>query len=251
MQEIQGRNWIPGYCVQLPVVREAWNPLIGKLQFLAKCIQSLAEIFIGRLIAMDYESMDRGHTNTPIPVEARKDIAWWSRFSCQYNGVSLLWLIKEPTLDTVIQTDACPKGFGGVCGSEYYRSRFPKEVQGKNITILEMWAVMIGLKIWKKQLAGKYFWIQVDNEAVASCLNTGRAREPELQNTLREIALIVAEQQFVIKAKHIPGVENRVPDWLSRWGEPQARASFREYAKDSGLKQVRISNSLLKYTHQW
>ena len=110
---------------------------------------------------------------------------------------------------------------------------------------------MVALKIWGDKLKGKYFWVHVDNEAVASVLNTGRSRDIDLQDSLREIALIGAKHQFIIKARHIPGVLNRIPDWLSRWGEPSARREFRKIAKDSSLKHIRISNTLLQYNHTW
>ena len=133
-------------------------------------------------------------------------------------------------MDNILQTDACPKGYGGICSNQYFRGRFPKDAQHKNIAILEMWAVMVGLKIWATQLEGKYFWIQVDNEAVASVLNTGASREPELQNALREITFLAAQHQFVIKARHIPGVQNRIPDWLSRWADCKSKQAFRLFA---------------------
>ena len=73
--------------------------LVGKLQFAAKCVRA-GRIFIGRLIKW-IRMMNRKDTY-PIPVEARKDIAWWARFMQQYNGISLIWLIKEPEPDTVL-----------------------------------------------------------------------------------------------------------------------------------------------------
>ena len=228
--------------------RREVESLVGKLQFMAKCMKP-GRIFLARLIQW-ISKMDRRLQYT-IPLEARKDIAWWARCILEHNGISLLWLVKEPGMDTLLQTDACPKGYGGISGQEYFRGRFPKELQSKNIAILEMWAVMVALKIWAPQLRGKYFWIHVDNEAVASVLNTGRVREQELQNTLREIALITAENQFILKARHIAGVDNRIPDWLSRWHEPQARKQLRQYERDNSLKHLRISNSLLTYKHQW
>ena len=91
----------------------------------------------------------------------------------------------------------------------------------------------------------------MDNEAVAAVLNTGASREVNLQNTLREIALIAAREQFVIKAKHIPGISNRIPDWLSRWHKPEARKQFRELAKDRSLKRRRISCNLLDLNNTW
>ena len=228
--------------------RREVESLIGKLQFLAKCVRA-GRIFLSRLIAW-IRTMDR-RFHYSISLEARKDIAWWARLIQQYNGISLMWLIKEPTADEVIQTDACLKGYGGLCKHKYFRGRFPEAVRNKNIAILEMWAVMVALKIWASELRGKYFWIQVDNEAVATVLNTGSSREPELQNALQEIALIAATNQFVLKARYIPGVDNRIPDWLSRWHEMPARKQFRQYAHDKSLKHIRISNKLLNYTHEW
>ena len=161
--------------------RREVESLIGKLQFMAKCIRA-GRIFLSRLI-QSIRTMNRKDRYN-IPVEARKDIAWWGRCAHQYNGVSLIWLHKEPGTDMILQTDACPKGYGGICGSEYFRGRFPRHLQGKNIAILEIWAVMVGLKLWAHKLKGKYFWIHEDNEAVASVLNTGKAKEEELQNAL-------------------------------------------------------------------
>ena len=144
--------------------------LIGKLQFMAKCVRA-GRIFLGRLIQW-IRTMDRT-TLYSIPLEARKDIAWWGRCAYQHNGISLMWLISEPGTDVILQTDACKRGYGGLCGQQYFRGRFPKEVQNSNIAILEIWAVMVALRIWVSRLAGKYFWIHVDNEAVATVLNTG------------------------------------------------------------------------------
>ena len=115
--------------------------------------------------------------------------------------------------------------------NQYIRGKFPKNLRGQNIAYLEILAVMIALKVWGPKLEGQYFWIHVDNEAVATVLNTGASRNTDLQNTLREIALIAAQYQFVIKARHISGISNRIPDRLSRWHEPEARKEFREFSK--------------------
>ena len=58
--------------------------LIGKLQFVAKCVRS-GRIFLSRLIQC-IRGMDRRYLYT-IPQEARKDIVWWGRFIQAYNGV--------------------------------------------------------------------------------------------------------------------------------------------------------------------
>ena len=66
-----------------------------------------------------------------------------------------------------------------------------------------------------------------------------------------EIVLMAVQGQFVLKARHIVGVDNRIPDWLSRYHKPMARKQFREYTKDSSLKHIKISNRLLEYMHKW
>ena len=228
--------------------RKEVESLIGKLQFLAKCIKA-GRIFLSRLINW-IRGMERGQQYS-IPTEARKDIAWWGRCAHQYNGISIIWLHRCPEPDEVIATDACLLGYGGTYGNQYFRGRFPKQLVNKNIALLELSAVMVALKIWANSLKGKYFWIHVDNEAVASILNTGASRHIELQDTLREIALIAAVNQFVIKARHIAGISNRVPDWLSRYHELEARRHFREYARDNGLKHIRVSSNMLKLDHRW
>ena len=60
--------------------------------------------------------------------------------------------------------------------------------------------------------------MQVDNGAVSIIINTGRSRDPKLQDCLRELAFTAAMGEFQIKAVHILGRDNRILDLLSRWG---------------------------------
>ena len=228
--------------------RKELESLIGKLQFATKCVRA-GRVFMSRLLNW-IRGLDRRGFH-PIPLEARKDLAWWRRFLHEHNGVSLMWLQAVPGEDTLIATDASKYGFGGTLHTAYFRGRFPEHYSTLNIAILELKAVMVALKIWATALQGKYFWIAVDNEAVASILNTGASREELLQDTMREIALIAAKHQFVIKARHIRGVDNRVPDWLSRWNEQKARRAFREYSKDKGLTRIYVDQSHLQNKHLW
>ena len=194
--------------------------------------------------------MDRKQFYT-TPLEARRDIAWWARFVETYNGISMIWMHKEPNTDQVIATDACPTGYGGTMGNQDFRGRFAPDLQGKNIAVLEMRTVLGAIRLWAEQVEGKYFWIHVDNEAVAQVLNSGKGRDSDLQNALREIAYITARHQFMLKARHIAGVDNRVPDWLSRWDNQEARRMFREHARDKGLVYKHTSNTLIQFQYKW
>ena len=229
-------------------IRKEVESLVGKLQFMAKCIKA-GRIFLSRLIHW-IRQMNR-KAEYLIPQEARKDIAWWGRCAHLFNGVSILWLHKKPQADKILAKDACLVGYRGIIEGQYMRGRFPGYLRNANIAYLEILAVMVALKLWGEKLAGQYFWIHVDNEAIATVLNTGASRDAQLQDVLREIALVAAQHQFVIKAKHISGISNRIPDWLSRWHEPQARREFRRHARDNSLKYKRVSASFLQLNNKW
>ena len=141
--------------------------LIGKLQFIEKCIK-VGRVFLSRLIQW-IRHMNRS-TEYPIPQEARKDIAWWGRCAANYNRVSIIWLHKDPMVDNLLATDACLTGYGGTRHNEYFRARFPKEYKGLNLAYLEILAVMVTLKVWGSQLAGKYFWVHMDRQLPLSAI---------------------------------------------------------------------------------
>ena len=206
-------------------------------------------MFISRLINW-LRGLDRVSRHR-IPLEAHKDLSWWRRFLPTYNGVSILWLTSFPEADTIMAMDACQEGYGGTLGNQFFRGKFPKAYKEYNIALLELKAVLVALRIWAPTLAGKYFWVNVDNQAVAIILNTGKSRDPMLQDTLGEVALVAAKHQFVIRAKHIAGVENRVPDWLSRWHQQEARKQFRIHSQDQGLTRVRVTTQMLHNSHNW
>ena len=85
MQDIMKE--ISGWLTKTSAKRREVESLIGKLQFLAKCIKA-GRIFLSRLIQW-IRGMQRNKEYT-IPLEARKDIAWWGRCAQQFNGISLM-----------------------------------------------------------------------------------------------------------------------------------------------------------------
>ena len=82
---------------------------------------------------------------------------------------------------------------------------------------LEMLAVLIGVRIWGRSLQGLRLQIYCDNAAAVDVINSSRTRDPFLASCLRELWLEVSTYSFELRAVHLPGEENRVADWLSRW----------------------------------
>ena len=82
-------------------------------------------------------------------------------------------------------------------------------------------------------------------------MNTGAARDIVLQDALREMAMIAAKHQFIIKARHISGISNRIPDWLSRWHEPESKSKFIQFSREKSLHKCVLPKDALNFTNQW
>ena len=85
MEEI--RKELQTWLLKTTAKRREVESLVGKLQFMAKCIRA-GRIFLGRLIQW-IRTMNRERYYS-IPIEARRDIAWWARCSQDFNGISLM-----------------------------------------------------------------------------------------------------------------------------------------------------------------
>ena len=66
-------------------------------------------------------------------------------------------------------------------------------------------------------MVGRRLLVYCDNKPSVSVLNSGRSKDKILNKCLRELWLLAATYEFEIKALHIRGTENRLPDYLSRW----------------------------------
>ena len=162
---------------------------------------------------------------------------WWQKFLPLYNGVSIIkeegtWLPE----DSFLFTDACLSVFGAVCREEYIRGEWPDEIKQLDLHIsgLELFTIVMAVKVWGKDLSGLCIVIACDNEPASIAINSGKSKDNFMQQCLRELWFIAAVQEFEIRAAHIPGRENFVADWLSQWLFLACRSKFECY--NSSLK---------------
>ena len=67
---------------------------------------------------------------------------------------------------------------------------------------------------------------------IAESQNSSKTRDSFLGTCLRELWLEVSKFRFELRCIHLPGEENRVADWLSRWDcGPQYQRMFNEFIK--------------------
>ena len=158
--------------------------------------------------------------------------------------------------DEVVATDACLSGCGAWFDtqSEHFHAEFPEEIKMLNLSInaLELLTVVVAAKVWGKKWRGMRIAIRCDNETSVTVMNTSRAYNSFLLGCLRELEFVAAKWEFEMKAVHIPGVENRIPDALCHWelGE-EHRLRFREVTEGLGPKEIYVYPGLFKFMHDW
>ena len=85
-----------------------------------------------------------------------------------------------------------------------------------NIAHLEMVNILVALKVFCRQWAGKRVMVHCDNQAVVCVLQSGKVRDPFLGACARNVWLWAATFDIELTYVHVMGKYNRAADLLSR-----------------------------------
>ena len=218
--------------------------LLGKLCSVIKCVRQ-SRVFINRLLTALRSFPQTKYMS--VPDDMVKDIQWWLLFMRDYNGVSLIPPVAWIAPDVVFTTDSTLTGCGGLSDTEYFHAVYPSSITdaGHSINGLEILAVTIAVRLWGRNYSGQKLLIYCDNVHAVIAINTGKTKEPLVGSCARQLWLEVARFGFQLKAVHLPGVENRLADSLSRWHMgPQYASLFREATIGLNLKESKLDPSL-------
>ena len=183
-----------------------------------------------------------------------QDVYWWQQFAPTYNGISLMPLTDWSEPDEIVACDACLDGCGGFNQKEYFHCRFPAfvETQEQHINALELLALIVALKLWGRAWKGSRIKLKCDNSTAVTVLNTGRTKDPFLQACLREVCFLAATCECEIRAVHISGRSNRIPDLLSRWHRSDwYKAEFHRLTANMSLCERVVPVSYFRFSHKW
>ena len=182
------------------------------------------------------------------------DIGWWCRFFPEYNGVSLMWMNQVCKPDQLAASDACLQAMGARCRNKCIHKQFPTHiVANKDVRIhhLELIAVVVSLKHWAKELSGNRFVMLCDNQAVVQVAQGQATKDRIMQKWLRELSMVAAVNQFEVVLQFMPGVENRVPDVLSRLGLHAKYRKQWEQIKQPEWQMEIVEDSLFYLDEIW
>ena len=171
-----------------------------------------------------------------LPVEAKRDMAWFICFLSSFNGVTM---IKPETAQNLVWVDACLKGMGAIWeGEEFYSAELPEHRQrlGLSINAWECFNLLVALRTWVERWIGQTVLVYSDNWATVCAVNSGRAEDPLMRGALREMWLLAASHDVELVVRHRAGVELVVPDILSRAMLSEAAAAkmadFESHARE-------------------
>ena len=197
--------------------------LIGSLNFACRAIAP-GRPFCRRLIN-SIRGLTKPYHHLRITKEIKADLNIWQTFLKDHNGISLFHNTQWVSNDELhlFSDSAGGEGFGfGV----YYLGRWASgkwpqdwhtEGLTADITFLEIFPIWVALKLWGKDLMRQRVCFNCDNKAVVDIINKMTSKNDKVMTVLRLITLACMRNNLVIKAKHVPGVDNKICDALSRF----------------------------------
>lgn len=190
--------------------------LIGTLNY-ACIVVPPGRTFLRRLIDLS-KHVHHPHHHIRIKLEAKADIHTWLEFLDSYNGRSFFLDDKWLTSDTInLYTDAAAsKGFGAIFGSNWAYGEWPSDWKDLNITVLELYPVVLSVELWGSEMANKCVMFFTDNAALVEVLNRITSKDSTIMTLMRRLVLQCLNFNILFKAKHIPGKLNILADLLSR-----------------------------------
>ncbi len=101
-------------------------------------------------------------------------------------------------------------------GGEWFQVKWPDSWKDTNIMVKELLPIVLAVALWGDSWAGKLIRCRCDNAAVVEVVNSGVSRCEKAMHLVRSAFIFQAMHEVSLWAVHIPGVENRSADALSR-----------------------------------
>lgn len=190
--------------------------LLGLLNFCCQVVTP-GRAFLRRLIDLT-KKVSKSHHRITLNSESRKDLQAWLLFVKHFNGKNLLLHKRWVTSDTLhLHTDASGSlGYGAILHSHWFYGTWPKIWLTYDITFKELLPIVLALEIWGCNMKNQCIVLHTDNHAVVHIINKQTCKVPVVMCLVRRLVLASMKFNILLRAEHIPGKYNILPDLLSR-----------------------------------
>ncbi|MEW8547291.1 MAG: reverse transcriptase domain-containing protein [Candidatus Thiodiazotropha sp.] len=232
--------------VKEKVTLKKMQSLIGSLNFCCRAIIP-GRPFCRRLIN-SICGLTKPHHHLRVNKSIRADLKMWLQFFKSHNGISAFhdrfWVSNE---DVELFTDSAAGsdlGFGiyfrGRWASGIWPESWRKKGLTDNITVLELFPILVSLHLWGQSLLNKKIKFNCDNMAVVQIINSMTSKSEHVMCLLRHLTMKCLELNIVVRSSHIEGARNNICDSLSR----QLFHQFRQLAPDADPEPTPIPGYL-------
>ena len=114
------------------------------------------------------------------------------------------WLTsKNPKL----YTDAAGSlGYRAVFGMHWFYGSWPEKWKSFNITLLELYPIVIIVEIWGHLMANRYVVFFTDNRALVDIINKQTGKERGVMVLIRHLVLCCLRHNIPFRSKYVLGV---------------------------------------------
>lgn len=190
--------------------------VIGLLNFACSVIIP-GRAFLRRLIDLTI-GLTKPFQHVRLNREARADLAAWRSFLDSFNGKCFFldapW---APNSHLSMSTDAAGAfGYGAVLGNKWFYGEWPDHWKQENITLLELFPIVVAVIVLAPLLRNKRIMFFTDNMALVYIINKNSSKDTKSMVLVRLSVVSCMLNNIQFRARHIPGVHNILADNLSR-----------------------------------
>jgi hypothetical protein len=190
--------------------------LAGLLNWACQAIRG-GRYFLRRILDSVNSLKQRSH-KCILSNEFRKDVRWWLAFLDHFNGTVYYRICEQ----TTVHTDACNVGAGMFCEGDWWYINWKHDMSAVtklHINYKEVMAIVLAARQWANKWQNMDVLVLTDSTVAKAIINKGTCRNKMVMAALRQLFWWSAKFNFKLRAIHVPGCINSLPDSISRLHE--------------------------------
>lgn len=204
------------FCARKRATKQQLQSLAGSLNWACQAIRG-GKFFLRRILDTLQPLQQQRH-KARLSAEFKSDVQWWLAFLHTFNGT----VYYQASAFEHVHVDACNVAAGSFWQGKWNYTVFDCDMPAASslhINLKEICAVVRAVENWAHLWEGKTVVIHTDSTVTKSVINKGWSRNAYINSLLRRTAWVCAKLNCKLRAVHVSGAINILPDTLSRLHE--------------------------------